>query len=156
MTYISMSYVYLLLATPFRDATYVGATVDLDRRLRQHNKEIKGGATATSIKVAKGNIWIRAAHVQGFPDWQAALQFEWRWKQLTRKMSPKMEPLTRRMNALYQLLRLERPTTKSKAYSEWEVKPEIIFGDDLAKEIYSNIEAKAEEQNQIDANNANK
>jgi structure-specific endonuclease subunit SLX1 len=137
-----MSYVYLLLATPFRDATYVGATVDLDRRLRQHNKEIKGGATATSIKVAKGNIWIRAAHVQGFPDWQAALQFEWRWKQLTRKMSPKMEPLTRRMNALYQLLRLERPTTKAKAYSEWEVKPEIIFGDDLAKEIYTNIEEK--------------
>jgi hypothetical protein len=57
-------------------------------------------------------------------------------------MSPKMEPLTRRMNALYQLLRLERPTTKAKAYSEWEVKPEIIFGDDLAKEIYTNIEEK--------------
>lgn len=157
-----MSYVYLLLATPFRDATYVGATVDLDRRLRQHNKEIKGGATATSIKVIKGNTWIRAAHVQGFPDWQAALQFEWRWKQLTRKLSPKMEPLTRRMNALYQLLRLERSTSKAKAYSEWEVKPEIIFGDDLAKEIYTKIEAEAvavaqaEEKTQIDANKTNK
>ena len=135
-----MSYVYLLLATPFRDATYVGATVDLDRRLRQHNKEIKGGATATSIKVTKGNIWIRAAHVQGFPDWQAALQFEWRWKQLTRKLPPKMEPLTRRMHALHQLLHLERPTSKAKTYLEWELKPEIIFGDDLAKVIYKNIE----------------
>jgi len=76
-----MSYVYLLLATPLRDATYVGATVDLDRRLRQHNKEIKGGAHATGIKVAKGCTWIRAAHISGFPDWQAALQFEWRFKQ---------------------------------------------------------------------------
>ena len=41
MIYYNMSYVYLLLATPRRDATYVGATVDLERRLRQHNKEIK-------------------------------------------------------------------------------------------------------------------
>ena len=124
-----MSYVYLLLATPLRDATYVGATVDLDRRLRQHNKEIKGGAHATGIKVAKGDTWIRAAHVAGFPDWQAALQFEWRWKQLTRKLPAKMKPLERRMVALKQLLALERPTTKAKAYSEWESPPNVVLED---------------------------
>jgi structure-specific endonuclease subunit SLX1 len=134
-----MSYVYLLLATPLRQATYVGATVDLDRRLRQHNKEIKGGATATGIRVAKGDIWIRAAHVTGFPDWQAALQFEWRWKQLSRKLPANMDPLLRRMKALKQLLELERPTTKAKAYSEWETSPEIIFGDDIAKDIFNNL-----------------
>ena len=134
-----MSYVYLLLATPCRDATYVGATVDLERRLRQHNKEIKGGATATSIRVLKGDTWIRAAYVQGFPDWQAALQFEWRWKHLSRKLPAKMDPLTRRMKALKELLSLERPTSKAQAYSEWPSSPEIIFGDDLAKEIYSNL-----------------
>ena len=134
-----MSYVYLLLATPFRNATYVGATVDLDRRLRQHNKEIKGGATATSIRVIKGDTWIRAAYVQGFPDWQAALQFEWRWKQLSRKLPTNMDPLLRRMKALKELLSLERPTSKAKAYSEWECSPEVIFGDDLAKEIYEQL-----------------
>jgi structure-specific endonuclease subunit SLX1 len=134
-----MSYVYLLLATPDRNATYVGATVDLERRLRQHNKEIKGGATATGARVAKGDTWIRAAYVQGFPDWQAALQFEWRWKQLSRKLPAKMDPLLRRMTALNQLLNLERPTTKAKAYSEWVTNPEIVFGDDLAKEIYEKI-----------------
>ena len=128
-----MSYVYLLLATPLRDATYVGATVDLDRRLRQHNKEIKGGAHATGIKVAKGDTWIRAAHVAGFPDWQAALQFEWRWKQLTRKLPPKMKPLERRMVALKQLLALERPTTKAKAYSEWESPPNVVLEDEEAE-----------------------
>ena len=132
-------HVYLLLATPHRDATYVGATVDLERRLRQHNKEIKGGATATSIKVLKGDTWIRATHVSGFPDWQAALQFEWRWKQLSRKLPAKMDPLLRRMKALKELLNLERPTSKAQAYSEWPSSPEIIFGDDLAKEIYSNL-----------------
>jgi predicted GIY-YIG superfamily endonuclease len=131
-----MSYVYLLLATPLRDATYVGATVDLDRRLRQHNKEIKGGAHATGVKVAKGDTWIRAAHVSGFPDWQAALQFEWRWKQLTRKLPPKMKPLERRMVALKQLLALERPTTKAKAYSEWESPPNVVLEDEEAETYY--------------------
>ncbi len=131
-----MSYVYLLLATPLRDATYVGATVDLDRRLRQHNKEIKGGAHATGAKVAKGNTWIRAAHVAGFPDWQAALQFEWRWKQLTRKMSPQLKPLERRIIALKQLLALERPTSKAKAYTEWESPPIVLMEDDEAQNLF--------------------
>lgn len=120
-----MSFVYLLLSSD--NATYVGATIDLDRRLRQHNKEIKGGAFATSAKVNKGETWIRACHVEGFPDWQAALQFEWRWKHLSRQLSNKLKPLERRMKALEQLLALERPTTKAKAYSEWESKPNVII-----------------------------
>ena len=120
-----MSFVYLLLSSD--NATYVGATIDLDRRLRQHNKEIKGGAFATSAKVTKGETWIRACHVEGFPDWQAALQFEWRWKHLSRQLSKKLKPIERRMKALEQLLALERPTTKAKAYSEWDSKPNVII-----------------------------
>jgi len=120
-----MSFVYLLLSSD--NSTYVGATIDLDRRLRQHNKEIKGGAHATSAKVNKGETWIRACHVEGFPDWQAALQFEWRWKHLSRQLSNKLKPLERRMKALEQLLALERPTTKAKAYSEWDSKPNVII-----------------------------
>ena len=120
-----MSYVYLLESSD--KATYVGATVDVDRRLRQHNKEISGGAHATGAKVAKGEIWRRVCYVKGFPDWQAALQFEWRWKQLSRKLPMNMEPVERRKLALEQLLSLERPTTKAKAYSEWSEPPEIIW-----------------------------
>ncbi len=118
-----MSYVYLLVSTSGN--TYVGATVDLDRRLRQHNKEIKGGAHATGIKVAQGESWVRAAHVSGFPDWSAALQFEWRWKHLSRKYPLKMNPLERRMSALKDLLALERPTSKAIAYVEWPAPPEV-------------------------------
>ena len=129
-----MSFVYLLVST--KNATYVGATVDLERRLRQHNKEIKGGAHATGIKVAQGEIWTRAAHVSGFPDWQAALQFEWRWKQLSRKLPPKMFPLERRMMALKQLLALERPTTKAIAYIEWPSPPEVHLETDESKKYY--------------------
>jgi len=131
-----MSYVYLLVSTD--GSTYIGATVDLNRRLRQHNKEIKGGAHATGIKVSKGESWTRAAHVAGFPDWQATLQFEWRWKHLSRKLPVKMLPLERRMIALKELLALERPTTKAKAYTEWESHPEVIIEMEEAKSFFSN------------------
>ena len=128
------SFVYLLLSSD--NATYVGATIDLDHRLRQHNKEIKGGATATSIRVNRGEIWTRAVHVSGFPDWKAALQFEWRWKQLTRKIHVKMPPLERRMHALHQLVGLDRPTTTAAAYLEWTCPLEIHFEMDAAKLYY--------------------
>ena len=120
------SFVYLLEAT--NKSTYVGATVDLDKRLRQHNKEIKGGAVATSKKVVNGEQWTRICHVAGFPTWVAALQFEWRWKQLSRKLPSKMLPLDRRMEALTQLLALDRPTSKAQAYTEWASLPEVIMG----------------------------
>lgn len=130
-----MSFVYLLLCSD--NSTYVGATVDLDRRLRQHNKEIKGGAYATGAKVENGKYWIRVAHVEGFPDWQAALQFEWRWKQLTRKITVYKTPLERRIQALQQLVALDRPTSKAKPYSEWEQPPKVILEDDEARQYYN-------------------
>lgn len=129
------SYVYLLVSSD--NATYVGATVDLNRRLRQHNKEIKGGAHATGARVGKGETWKRVCHVSGFPDWQAALQFEWRWKQLTRKLPSHMFPLQRRMEALKELLSLERSTSKAKAYSEWETPPKVNIEDEDAGKYFN-------------------
>jgi predicted GIY-YIG superfamily endonuclease len=122
-----MSYfVYLLYANASSgQQTYVGATVDLDHRLRQHNKEIKGGARATSAQVERGETWERVCHVAGFPTWNAALQFEWRWKQITRKLPARMEPLERRIQALRMLLALERSTSKATPYSEWPTQPQV-------------------------------
>lgn len=122
-------FVYLLECTDH--STYVGATVDVNRRLRQHNKEIKGGAHATGAKVAAGKSWARICYVSGFPDWSAALQFEWRWKQLSRKLPNHMFPLERRMLALQNLLNLERPTSKAVAYTEWENKPCVHIEDKI-------------------------
>ena len=128
-------FVYLLQSTSGN--TYVGATIDLNRRLRQHNKEIKGGAHATSIKVQQGETWTRVAHVAGFPDWQSALQFEWRWKHLSRKYPVKVAPLIRRLNALKGLLALDRPTSKAKLYSEWPSAPEVILETEDAINLYN-------------------
>lgn len=119
-------YVYLL-ASSKSNATYVGATTDLDRRLRQHNKELAGGATATGIRVSRGETWRRICHIAGFPTWNAALQFEWRFKQLTRRIPVDVARamlggsgiIARRRQALTMLLALERPTTKAMAYAEW-------------------------------------
>lgn len=132
-----MTYVYLLVST--KGNTYVGATVDLNRRLRQHNKEIKGGAHATGIKVTQGETWVRAAHVSGFPDWQAALQFEWRWKHLSRKLSINMIPLERRIMALKMLLELPQSTSKAKPYSEWPTPPEVHIEMEEANIYYEKL-----------------
>lgn len=43
-----MWYVYLLYSSKIK-RTYIGATTDVARRLRQHNGEIKGGARSTSL-----------------------------------------------------------------------------------------------------------
>lgn len=129
-------YVYILESSD-KASTYVGATINLDHRLRQHNKELAGGAHATSIKVAQGHTWRRVCHVEGFPDWSAALQFEWRLKQLSRNLfkiknkdanqNVSVKSIDRRIQALHQLLALERPTSKAKAYSEWYKPPEIVW-----------------------------
>jgi structure-specific endonuclease subunit SLX1 len=120
------SFVYLLECTS--GATYVGATMDVNKRLRQHNKEISGGARATGAKVERGEVWRRHCYVSGFPTWSAALQFEWRWKQISRKLLQSLHglsPVERRMVALEQLLALERSTTKAIPYKEWPSPPEV-------------------------------
>jgi predicted GIY-YIG superfamily endonuclease len=116
-------YVYCLVSTD--GSTYIGATVNLERRLRQHNKELVGGAQITSRKVNKGQSWTCYCYVEGFPNWQACLQFEWRWKQLSRKLS--LAPLEKRKSALATLLSLERSTTKAIPYAEWTTPPNIIY-----------------------------
>jgi predicted GIY-YIG superfamily endonuclease len=131
-------YVYCLQSST--GETYIGATVDIDRRLRQHNCELAGGARRTGMSVAAGSCWQRICHVTGFPDWQAALQFEWRWKQLSRKQSAK-NPTERRMRALKQLLALDRPTTKAKLYSEWPAPPEIVWESDETEFIWLSIDS---------------
>lgn len=109
--------------------TYIGATVDLDRRLRQHNKEICGGAHATGAQVDNGSHWRRVCHVANFPTWQAALQFEWRWKNLSRRKDIVIikDPIERRMIALRLLLSFDRSTSKAVPYAEWETPPEVVM-----------------------------
>lgn len=123
-----MSYVYFIKST--NGSTYIGATVNLDKRIRQHNKEIKGGATATSIKVLQGEIWSYHCYVENFPSYNEALKFEWRWKQISRqlqKKNPSQKPIEKRIEALNILLALDKSTSKAIPYSEWMLKPNVVY-----------------------------
>ena len=123
-----MSYlVYILKSDNY---SYVGMTNDFFRRWRQHNKEIKGGAKATSIKVDEGENWSYVCYVENFPNWNEALKFEWRWKQISRqiqKRQPDLKPLDKRLSALDKLLKLDKPTSKALLYSDWEKLPNIVY-----------------------------
>ena len=90
-----MCYVYLLISSD--SYTYVGATKDLERRLKQHNCLLKGGAKATTSRVKNGCIWSRLCYVENFPDWSSALQFEWKWKYLTRKQGTRLNTIEREL-----------------------------------------------------------
>ena len=106
-------------------ATYIGATVDRDRRLKQHNGVLKGGAKATSRTPGE---WRRHCYVKGFPDNHAALSFEWRWKSLSRKKTyASLEPLERRLEALQELLRLDRPTSTAQPYASYLEPLEVVY-----------------------------
>jgi structure-specific endonuclease subunit SLX1 len=136
-----MFYVYLLECTD--KSTYVGATVDLEHRLRQHNCEISGGARATRMKVLEGNAWERVLYVSGFPDWKTALQFEWAFKFYSRKYPKRMYPLERRLRGLMDLMHLEKSTSKSLPYTTYpEGGPIIHWETEEAKMRYETIETQ--------------
>jgi len=133
-------YCYLLYTD--KGQTYVGATVDPDRRLRQHNKEISGGARATGIRVAQGLTWKRACYITNIPEWRSALQIEWRWKQLGRTQYKHIKnPIERRLRSLKTLLSLEKPTTNSIPYDAYPVRPEIVWDSDELKNIFTALDA---------------
>ncbi|CAI5481779.1 unnamed protein product [Closterium sp. Yama58-4] len=67
--------VYLLLSADCRK-TYVGVTMDVQRRVKQHNGEVVGGAKSTRA----GRPWTLVGAVEGFRTRSEAFQFEWRWK----------------------------------------------------------------------------
>lgn len=76
-------YCYLLISSQIgSQRTYIGATTDVDRRLRQHNGEITGGAKATRMN----RPWCMVCFVSGFKTWSDALSFEYFWKRKHRRI----------------------------------------------------------------------
>ena len=91
-------FVYCLSTVDEPFQTYIGATMNVEKRLQQHNGLLAGGARYTSKRPKQ---WYRICYVRGFSDWKHALSFEWHWKHFSRKEKEKgMTPLDRRQKAL--------------------------------------------------------
>ena len=84
--------------------TYCGITNDFARRIRQHNKVIKGGAKYTS----RFGPWAPFIHVRNFPNKTIVLQFEWAMKH-----ARKGSGIAGRVKSLEYLLQKPRFTSKA-------------------------------------------
>ncbi|KAM7527589.1 hypothetical protein LguiB_030999 [Lonicera macranthoides] len=82
---------YLLasLNPRFKAHTYIGFTVNPQRRIRQHNGEIKCGAWRTKSK----RPWEMVLCIYGFPTNVSALQFEWAWQHPRKSLAVKKAAL---------------------------------------------------------------
>jgi predicted GIY-YIG superfamily endonuclease len=87
--------VYCLSTVSEPVQTYIGATLNPERRLRQHNGILVGGAKATGRRPGD---WYRVCRITQFASFRAALSFEWHWKHFSKKL--KGDPLTRRQMGL--------------------------------------------------------
>jgi predicted GIY-YIG superfamily endonuclease len=126
---LNLFFVYILVS---KNLTYVGATTDLNKRLRQHNSIIKGGAKYTTRVSLKGQLWSRVLYVKHFPSWIEALKFEWKLKNISRKKNfKKLSPIERRLRALRELLASDRSTKSSTPFKDWIRSPKIVFGEEL-------------------------
>lgn len=72
--------VVYMLHSPSSGRTYVGCTLNLAHRVRQHNGEISGGARQTS----RQRDWAPWVVVRGFRTRREALSFEYSWRRANR------------------------------------------------------------------------
>lgn len=107
-----MSYYCYMLFSTVNNRTYIGMTVDPNRRLRQHNGELVGGAKATSTH----RPWSFYCIIKGFVTLHDALSFEWNFKHPDRKkrIPTKYKGINGRINGILHVLKLrnyEHPLT---------------------------------------------
>lgn len=100
-----------------KNRTYVGATNHFTRRIRQHNREIVGGAKATA-----GHKWHNIILVHGFNTRHDLLSFEWHFKHV---VTVNKNGVKRRVEALKKLLSIDR----------WKML-KVVVSDEL-KELFS-------------------
>jgi predicted GIY-YIG superfamily endonuclease len=82
-----------------KSKTYIGATVNPDRRLRQHNSEIKGGA-----KYTRGGKWNYYAIIYKLnSNKNEMLSHEWHLKHV-KKFKLKTDPKKRRKSCLEKII----------------------------------------------------
>ena len=99
--------VYILESTDASRRTYVGATVNLARRLREHNGELVGGSKQT-----RGRQWRVACTITGTRTWCETLKLEFALRRVGRRRVRRWD-LAGRKQALEILGGMERWSSTS-------------------------------------------
>jgi putative endonuclease len=96
-----MNYQIYLLTHSCNNCTYIGITNNLQRRLRQHNNEIVGGARYTKMKKGSGswNIYGTISNL----DKSTALSLERKLHNISKKAKGKT-PLEKRLSSIEMIL----------------------------------------------------
>lgn len=126
------NYVILWNGPDGRKRTYNGMTNNIERRFRQHNCELVGGARATSSMIKKypDSCWKPIIIIEGFPDKCEAMKAEWRirWPDKKRNKSKKFKLDTGRVEGLNHIF-LEK--------DKWTASSELIQNQKLILKIRS-------------------
>lgn len=93
-------HVCYILKSSVANKVYIGYTIDFERRLRQHNGEIVGGAKKTH----KWRPWYPICVIKGFYESSAALRFEYRLQHPRIKRKAREDSLTFILNTLSYLI----------------------------------------------------
>jgi predicted GIY-YIG superfamily endonuclease len=97
-----MNYCVYLLCHSENNCTYVGITNNLNRRCRQHNGEIKGGARYTTMKKGSG-LWKVHSTIQDLTK-SMALSIEKKIHLKTKKTKGS-KPIDRRLSCIQEILK---------------------------------------------------
>lgn len=128
--YINTKHKVYLLKSETTRRTYIGYTIDVKKRLRKHNGEIKGGAKYTRY----GRPWKLICYVTGFPYEKTALQYEWRNHHPPRWLRRKGAGIPRRIKIMKGILQLEKFTNNCIPTSD--LKLMIVFEDSSYKKYW--------------------
>jgi len=115
------NFVYIIKGINSSNKTkyYIGYTVNPQRRIRQHNREIIGGAKATI-----GYKWEFCAIITNFRDKIEGLQLEWRLKYSTKKKN-----ITHRLNSFFDYIDINQKASPKN--SPMKLKPIIYINTNL-------------------------
>jgi predicted GIY-YIG superfamily endonuclease len=117
------NFVYIIkgynIIKPTKTKYYIGFTNNPQRRIRQHNREITGGAKAT-----KGYKWTFCGIIANFRDNIEGLQIEWRLK-----YSTKQKNIVKRLNSFFNYI--DTNLKSSPNNSKMLVKPFLYVDNNL-------------------------